>query len=295
MPCFRPKRAMRVVNALTGERRKTLCFGSAPPIGYVCSEVLALPCSECEYCMMQRSKDWALRMVHELQSHSRACFITLTYDDTNLPSNGSLVKRDFQLFMKRLRKEFKDVTIRFYHCGEYGSRFLRPHYHAILYGVDFDDRVFFSKKCDKTTYVSPTLQRLWPAGFSTVSDVTLESCAYVARYCMKKIHRASDCRRGVQPEYSTMSLKPAIGHEWYHKFKDDLFPKDFVTHLGRMYRVPRFYCSLYEHENPDAMSVIKQKRRELVLNNKVAFDTDSLQACEITLKSKLKKLHRELD
>lgn len=293
MPCLRPLRAMRVLDPLTGERRKTLAFGSSPPKGLVLDEVLSLPCSRCDYCLLQRSRDWALRLVHEKQSHEKSCFITLTYAPEHLPEGGTLVKRDFQLFMKRFRKEFGD-GIRFYHCGEYGSEHFRPHYHAIIFGVCFEDAVFHSKKRGVVLNTSPTLQRLWPFGHSTVGNVTVESCAYVARYCMKKMHRQADLKRGVEPEYSTMSLKPAIGHDWYTKYKDDC-SKDFLTHLGKMYRVPRYYSRLYEHDYPEQYAQIKERRRDLVLNNPDAFGMDSMRSYEITLKSRLKKLTRELD
>ena len=99
-----------------------------------------VPCGQCIGCRLQKSLDWAVRCVHEKSLHEESSFVTLTYDDEHLPKNGSLVYRDFQLFMKRLRKEFAPTNIRFYMCGEYGETFSRPHYHACLFNCFFPDR-----------------------------------------------------------------------------------------------------------------------------------------------------------
>ena len=78
-----------------------------------------IPCGQCIGCRLQKSLDWAVRCVHEKSLHEESSFVTLTYDDEHLPANGSLVYRDFQLFMKRYRK-ITGSGVRFLMCGEYG-------------------------------------------------------------------------------------------------------------------------------------------------------------------------------
>ena len=95
-------------------------------------------CGQCWGCRLRRAQDWELRITHEAAMWPRNCFVTLTYGRDQLPPNGSLCHRDFQLFMKRLRKVFIDA--RFYMCGEYGEENGRPHFHACLFNVDFDER-----------------------------------------------------------------------------------------------------------------------------------------------------------
>ena len=68
---------------------------------------IQVPCGQCAGRRLDQSKQWALRCVHEAQVHDENCFITLTYNNENLPKDGSLNKRDFQLFMKRLIKEME--------------------------------------------------------------------------------------------------------------------------------------------------------------------------------------------
>ena len=72
--------------------------------------------------------------------HEDNCFITLTYDDENIPWDGSLNKQHFQAFMKRLRWHNKEKKIRYFHVGEYGEQLSRPHYHALIFNHDFDDK-----------------------------------------------------------------------------------------------------------------------------------------------------------
>ena len=51
---------------------------------------LTLPCGQCVNCRLNRSQEWAIRCVHEASLHSQNSFITLTYNNDNLPANGSL-------------------------------------------------------------------------------------------------------------------------------------------------------------------------------------------------------------
>ena len=200
------------------------------------------------------------------------CFITLTYSDENLPWDGSLRKTDFQKFMKRLRKHYDEKTIRYFHCGEYGEQTLRPHYHALLFNHDFDDRELWSERDGISVYRSETLERIWPLGQSTIGELNFETAAYTARYCMKKItgknlekidpetglkpYERMHVQTGelitVQPEYVSMSLKPGIGKTWYDEFKADCYPSDFITHKGRKFRVPKYYDKLYNRKIPKA-------------------------------------------
>ena len=172
-----------------------------------------------------------MRCVHEAKFHDVSCFVTLTYDDEHLPVGGTLVYRHFQLFMKRLRKSFPKA--RFFMCGEYGDNTSRPHYHAVLFGVDFRDRVPHARSgSGEVVYASALLSRLWQLGFASVGDFTFESAAYVARYVLKKVtgdlaaehYRSVDLATGEivdrVPEFCHMSLKPGIGARWFEQYYD---------------------------------------------------------------------------
>ena len=225
-----------------------------------CVRALDLPCGQCVGCRLERSRQWAVRCVHEASMHVDSSFVTLTYDDERL-SSMSLVYRDFQLFMKRLRKAkgFFDVDLwhwcpRFYMAGEYGDQFKRPHFHALLFGCFFPDREFLrSMPSGARLYRSGELERLWPFGFSSVGDVTFESAAYVARYVMKKItgDAAAEAYEAVDgmtgeiverlPEFNHMSLKPGIGALWFDRYRREVFERDYCVINGVKVQPPRAY------------------------------------------------------
>jgi len=230
---------------------------------------LEIPCGQCVGCRLERSRQWAVRCMHETQMHQHSSFVTLTYDDEHV--SPSLHYPDFQDFMKRLRKKFGRV--RFYMCGEYGEQFSRPHFHACLFGVFFRDRVpWKSLDSGSTLYRSATLEKLWPFGFSSVGDVTFESAAYVARYVMKKVtgDRADlhylrvDTRTGEEislvPEFNRMSLKPGVGADWFRKYLEEVIVRDGVVVNGRVTRVPRYYDVMMEKIDGWVLDEIKFAR-----------------------------------
>jgi hypothetical protein len=255
---------------------------------------------------------WAVRCVHEASLHERNSFITLTYDDEHLPRRPTtLVPKHFQNFMKALRKRVSN-KIRFYGCGEYGDLNWRPHYHALIFGYDFPDKVPFRKRGGVTVYYSKELEHLWGKGFCTVGELTMESAAYTARYVMKKVggdqapfyYSELDPYTGelipIVPEFNRMSLKPGIGAGWFAKFKGDVFPDDFIVHAGKRMRVPDYYDLLFEREAvgpfPDgksAISPIKEKRKKRAEAHK-DNKPDRLEARERVLKAKIRKLKREI-
>jgi len=228
---------------------------------------LSLPCGQCRGCRLERSRQWAVRCMHEASLHEQNCFITLTYDNDHCPSDRSLNYGDFQRFMKRFRKRFKDSTIRFYMAGEYGEKFERPHFHACIFGYDFSDRVLWSVRNGVSLYTSAKLSSLWSCpktrksfGFSSVGDVTFESAAYIARYVGKKIQRIESLD-GRKPEYSKCSLKRPIGKDWFFAFPDSVFPDDAVTlQSGAKCKPPRYYDKNYAFDYPIEFDLIKSAR-----------------------------------
>lgn len=172
------------------------------------AQPIQVPCGQCIGCLLERSRVWAMRCVFESQLHDNNCFVTLTYRDER--NDGNLHKDHFQKFMKRLRKKFVGVDVRYFMCGEYGDLESRPHYHACLFGLDFVDRQLLKDDKGHRLYISPTLTDLWidpegeelpmPSnwighynpksyGMCTIGDVTFDSASYVARYTLKKLEK----------------------------------------------------------------------------------------------------------
>lgn len=262
MPCYKPMPAVRMTDG-------SVKFVSRNKRGV--DGTLELPCGQCIGCRLERSRQWAMRCLHESSLYENNAFITLTYDDANLPEGGSLNYDDFQKFMKRLRKRTKS-KIRFYVGGEYGSENMRPHYHACLFGYDFLDKVFYKNTASgEKIYTSKLLESLWPYGLSSVGDVTFESAAYIARYCIQKVtgDLAESYYRVITddgvivdrvPEFNHMSLKPGIGKPWLDRFSTDVYPRDYVVVNGVKTKPPKYYDVLFEREDPGTFSDLVAQR-----------------------------------
>lgn len=265
---------------------------------------LTLPCGRCVGCRLERSRQWAVRIMHESSLYDDNCFLTLTYDDENCPK--SLDYDHFQRFMKRFRKMYSSRTIRFYMCGEYGLENMRPHFHACVFNFDFPDKKIFTIKRGNKIYISETLQKLWPYGFSTIGSLTFQSAAYVSRYIMKKVtgsmaedyYTRIDTETGevsfLTPEFNKMSLKPGIGAGWFEKFKSDVYPHDYIVVNGKKMHPPRYYDKLFEkYDQEEAEEVFEIRKEEA---KKFWFDRSPkrLQAREEVTNAKLKRLKRTL-
>ena len=239
-----------------------------------------LPCGQCLSCRISKQRDWAVRCMHEAQiaGEKNSHFITLTYNDSHLPHDHGLRVRDWQLFRKRLSNWVGPV--RYLACGEYGEGNLRPHYHAALFGHDFEDKVYW-KKSPKgfATYRSADLEYAWrcrkcgnPKGFALLGELTFDSAAYVAGYVTKKVTGSfqnwaytrfiNGKAYRVKPEFAIMSRRPGIGAEFFSKYESDIFPHDYcVTGNGKQVATPKYYSYLLGKRDSVRLEPIKEKRR----------------------------------
>lgn len=299
MPCYQPLEAWRAL-VPDGDGRFSISFRRQDE-----GLKIKLPCGQCIGCRLERSRQWAVRCMHEAAMHSFNSFVTLSYSDEFLPSNKSLNKRHFQLFMKKLRKRF--VRVRFYHCGEYGEETKRPHYHALLFNVFFSDRVFLKfNDQGHRLYTSELLDSLWGLGNCWIGDVTFDSAAYVARYCTKKVtgqaaeaaYTRIDGETGevvqVLPEYATMSLKPGIGATWYAKFKGEVYPSDFIIRDGVRMLPPRAYDKYLEMEDAEALRQVRARRSRDGQSRAADNTPDRLRVREEVKKAQVRSLTRKL-
>ncbi len=208
--------------------------------------------------------------------------------------------------MKRLRKSVA-VKIRFYHCGEYGEKYGRPHYHACIFGFSFPDKTPFKNVNGETLYRSQHLEKLWPYGYSTIGNVTFRSAAYVARYLLKKItgdeaeahYEYVNPETGEitqkAPEYTTMSRRPGIGTGWFRKFQSDVYPSDEVIMNGKSMRPPKFYDGLYEIISPEEYKRIKRQRKAAAEKHSDDQTPERLKIrCQVQ-KSQIKLLPRKVE
>lgn len=259
MPCYKPLPAWKCVDRSTGE-----IFMSFRPS--LCSiEKVKVPCGQCIGCRIQRSRSWAVRCLHEASLYEQNCFITLTYAPEHLPDG--LVKRDLQLFFKRLRSASKR-KFRYFAVGEYGEKLSRPHYHCLLFGFDFEDKKFWKGSGEYRQYRSELLEKCWPLGNALTGSVTTASAQYVAKYCVKMVRGEGAIKHygDREREFAVMSRRPGIGAEWIDKYQSDVFPRDFVVVVGgRKVGVPRYY--LDRQKDSELRERVKAQRVEKAEDN----------------------------
>jgi len=240
------------------------------------TRMFEVPCGVCMGCRIDNARSWAVRCVHEAQMHDAGSFVTLTYADEHLPNDGSLDPGHLRDFMKRLRYEIQPRKIRFFACGEYGPKFQRPHYHLLIFGEDFsDDREQVAERKGNPIYRSPTLEKCWKFGFSSIGAISTKTAFYTALYVTKKFrgddeevrrhYEVCDPDTGelhtVFPEFLRASNRPGLGESWLHVYREELL-KGFVTIDGKPFSIPRYYMKVLERDYPDLYLKVLAKREE---------------------------------
>lgn len=215
-------------------------------------ETMEVACGQCLGCRLDRSRMWAIRMVHEAgmpENFRGNHFITLTYDPDKIPESWSLDKTHIQKFIKRLRKkksiyvnEKGDVRrtphpeytlvnpIKYYYCGEYGNRCKhgfdlskqqcplcnvgRPHFHICMFNLELSDIEPYSVQNGETRYTSQEIEDTWTYGFVDVGGLTVQSAGYVARYILKKVtgEKAEGHYQRITEEGEIIELEPEFAH-----------------------------------------------------------------------------------
>ena len=218
--------------------------------------LVPVPCGKCPECLKRRSNSWAYRLQQEEKMHRTSAFVTLTYDNDNvtLTQKGflTLVKKDFQDFMKRLRKKHYNTKLRYWACGEYGSTTMRPHYHAIIYNLNPEH-----------------LQDAWGLGETHIGTVSGASIAYTTKYMHKgkliPVH-ANDDR---QPEFSLMSKglgKNYLTPEIIEYHQADINRNYLITEGGVKVALPRYYREkIYTPEQRKNQSMTVEQSQEKAL------------------------------
>ncbi|AZL82975.1 replication initiator protein [Apis mellifera associated microvirus 10] len=265
MACNRSVKAYysKTVNEGTGKRslvfnQRDRYLGTDPD--YAGS--LEIPCGKCLGCKADQSLMWSIRAYHESTLHDQNCFITLTYDNDHLPKDGKINKRDLQLFFKRLRKQIDNrlfpTKIRYIACGEYGAMIRRPHYHAIIFGLDFlEGAVDISSEL----YTNSQLVDAWDNGHVSIAPVNMASICYVCGYVNKKIDDPDT--------FSLMSRRPGIGHNWLDRYADSVARTGVVTIEGKAYQVPKRYLE-WSGEKLDG---IKQAQKDFAREKSKKIDS----------------------
>lgn len=335
MACFHPLKAFYKFG---NDGKKQLTFYNPstfpkPYDAYSDEFKIDIPCGQCAGCRLEYSRQWAIRCMLEARQYEHNYFVTLTYDNEHLPrkqnphfsretgevysffESSSLVPSDVKQFMKILRRRFEYhynfTGIRFFGCGEYGEKFMRPHYHLILFNCPIPDLELLKTSFNGDVYwKSDLLSDIWKKGFVCVASCNFDTCAYVARYMMKKqkgLNSSFYDDNGLIAPFSVMSRDPGIAKSYYDKNKDKIYYYDSLNIVDKngvamKVKPPRYYDRLYDIESPDDLKRIKSKREESAKNalERKLEHTDLtadefLQVQEDVFLSKMKKLVRPIE
>ena len=266
---------------------------------------IQVPCGQCLACRLQQTRQWADRCVLEAKKYKDNYFITLTYDDAHLPPNASLRPKDLQLFMKRLRRHFEGVKIRFLACGEYGTKTMRPHYHVLVFNCPLNDVIDVFQRYDPLhkRYVkylrdkaanenlrhSKTIYDLWidgktkeHLGLISVGQFNYDTAAYVSQYVTKKTNpKMKQIYEDLHlvPEFLRMSNRPGIGADYFHDHDDGVYASHLIVPSpGEAHKscVPRYFDKLFVKKyGDDVFSPVRAKRlQKRIINIDTYFYDD---------------------
>lgn len=270
------------------------------------SPTYSVPCGKCPLCLERKRQDWIRRILLESWLHNSNSFVTLTYDNQHLPIGGVANKDDVQKFLKRFRHASRDFGIptfdfKYFIVSEYGEKLGRPHYHGIVFGVDFraeDWKPYFAtlKADGNAIYSSSILEKIWRNGFVSIDRLTPHNIAYVCKYITKD---------GVRPSVKLFSR--GFGKSIFFNrdntltsFGRDSFKNGFIVYPfgnSRFFKssIPKNidrYLSLYDES---LYNDVKEARREFA-KCKIVSSAVLADACDnLTIKMREANKKRILD
>lgn len=218
-----------------------MCFVPFVTRNKLTGESQVAPCGKCPACQKRRIHQWTFRLQQEDKKSISSHFITLTYDTKTIPitprGNYSLDKRDYQKFVKRLRKASpcNGRPIKYYMVGEYGEDRDRPHYHAIIFNATAENII-----------------RSWDNGIVHFGTVETKSIQYTVGYFSKGSQIPCNDYDDRIPKFALMSK--GLGLNYLTKAMQAWHKKDL---LNRMYlngsdkkkvSMPRYYKNKIYHD-----------------------------------------------
>ncbi|QXP08101.1 MAG: replication initiator protein [Arizlama microvirus] len=257
---------------------------------------LKLPCGKCTECISKRSFEWATRARHEISCHKENSFITLTYNEENLPSINS-IKTEFQKFIKRLRKHTKS-KIRYMVSHEYGSQTFRPHHHVILFGYNPPNQKYLKQtKKGEQLFTSQDVQKLWSLGFHSIGTANEKTAYYIANYSLKgKKHTLPDPLTGEMITISDsmdVSKRPAIGYNYFEKNYQQLIDSNAILPRYYFKKLQTLNPTLHEHYENKRLTQFKNRSSHEILA-KFTIDNQKLDLSSYEFRDTNESVHKEL-
>lgn len=237
------------------------------------------------------ASEWGTRAVIENKQWKNNFFLTLTYNEENIPKNHSLCKKDVQDFFKRLREAYTGIQprewkgkieypIRMYYTGEYGPKTRRPHYHCAIFNwIPPDLKLRLVQQNGIKVYTSEIIAKKWGKGYHLIEELNYESACYIARYTIKKLFNNKDeyCKsRGIEPEFVETSRKGGIGYQIMENEKEyEKMKRNYgiftITKKGiKLKKIPMYLRKKWKDKDNDEYFEISEQRRmeqEKIIND----------------------------
>lgn len=210
---------------------------------------IAVPCGKCTLCKIAHSREWAVRLVHEMSNFDYSSFVTLTYRDENLPEKESISKRELQLFFKRLRKNLDGREIKYFAAGEYGEQNGRPHYHAVILGLSMMEK--------------EVVEKSWKYGMVYMGTVTYDSARYVADYVQKKYNGNKALMEYGEKEAPFQLQSLGVGRRYAEANKKQILENLSITMYGDPVGIPRYYKRLLGLDASVLGEAAQERKKEL--------------------------------
>lgn len=322
MSCYHPLAGVPTEKIDGVQHYRITSFQNEDVLSGAAVGVIPIPCGKCVGCRLEYSKQWSDRLMLESQYHDQSWFLTLTYDDVHLPDSvliekdgvkfwtEPLSKKDITKFLKDLRNAVYPEKIRFFLCGEYGPETMRPHYHAIIFGLNLS----FEKNAERdvsgtihtndigqTIFHSDFVEKIWSKGAVELGTVTPQSCSYVARYCMKKLDgldRDYYLSIGLEPEFLRMSNHPGIAYQAFIEAPERGATGSYRIGTGRgsvLIKDCRYFKKLRKKNMPEIQEaadlMMVQASHQIKKQKSQATDKDYLSLLKIEEKNKEQKTH----
>lgn len=233
-----------------------------------------ITCGKCIVCLENRIKTWFIRIMCEIGYADYAKFITLTYRDEEVPMiNGveTLRHKDFQDYIKRVRKMLGDIRMKYYMCGEYGERMGRPHYHAVilLYG---------DLKKKKSQEI---LQSKWSKGFVHIGTVTPKS----VRYCLDYLNKLAKKEYDINQVRPYQKVSQGFGLNYMLDNEKQISELKYLAYNNVKYEVPRYFRKKSEKIDQEIRNMTMsedyastlEERKETYIKNKIQGIRDNAE------------------
>lgn len=230
-----------------------------------------VPCGRCAWCRKAKRNEWCLRFEIESKDNLYTDFVTLTYNEDNIPyyineEDGVFEMRasqsDVQKFVKRLRKA--GYKFKYFIVSELGPKNKRPHYHGI----------FFSNE----KISEDDIQKKWNKGFTSSYPATPGAMRYVTKYILKGNDRTNNfmlCSK--RPAIGASYVKYANAHHTYRKTEDGVYQFSMPVVGGKLCPMPRYYKKKFaqffdeldfEMNNVKVISQMEERPKQYYLEQK---------------------------